>query len=74
MTTPQEPGVVQVQMSGRGPDLFRVALFLEGVLRIGDVDAVLADLHLTGIEIVSEHGQTGRRLNLTLRLIEPPPP
>jgi hypothetical protein len=60
-------------MSGLGPDLFKVALFLEGVLRTGDVDAVLADLQLAGIEIVSERGQSGRRLNMTLRLVEPPP-
>ena len=68
-----DPGVVQVQLSGHGPDLFKVAVFLEGVLRTGDVDTVLADLRLSGIEIVSEHGQSGRRLNMTLRLVEPPP-
>jgi len=73
VTAPHEPGVVQVQMSGRGPDLFKIALFLEGILRTGDVDAVLADLHLASIETVSEHGQSGRRLNMTLRLVEPPP-
>ena len=67
-----DPGVAQVQMTGRGPDLFKVAVFLEGVLRTGDADAVLADLRLAGIEIVSEHGQSGRRLDLTLRLVEPP--
>ena len=71
MTTPTEPAVVQVQMSGRGPDLFKLALFLEGVLRTGDDDAVLAGLHLAGIEIVSERGQGGRRLDMTLRLAEP---
>ena len=54
VTAPREPGVVQVKLSGHGPDLFKVAVFLEGVLCTGDVDTVLADLHLAGIEIVSD--------------------
>ena len=65
-----DAGTVRVQMSGRGPDLFKVLMFLEAVLRRGDVDTVLADLGLSGIEIAAERSRSGRRLNLTLRLIE----
>ena len=66
------PGIVQVQLTGRGRDLIRVAAFLESVTRGGDPAAALQALQLDGIEITSERASAGdgQRIALTLQLRE----
>ena len=68
------PGTVQVQLTGHGRDLIKVAAFLESVTRGGD-PAALEALQLDGIEITSQRASTGdgQRITLTLQLRETAP-
>jgi hypothetical protein len=69
------PGTVQVQLTGHGRDLIKVAVFLESVTRGGDPTAALETLQLDGIEITSERASAGdgQRITLTLQLSETAP-
>jgi hypothetical protein len=69
------PGTVQVQLTGHGRDLIKVAAFLESVTRGGDPAAALEALQLDGIEITSERASTGdgQRITLTLQFRETAP-
>ena len=60
------PGTVQVQLTGHGRDLIKVAAFLESVTRGGDPAAALEALQLDGIEITSERASTGDGQRITL--------
>jgi hypothetical protein len=64
----QAPGAVKVIMSGSGPDLVKVAIFLEAVTSDHNPAAILADLRLNGIEITSTRGTRGRGKRITMIL------
>ena len=59
-------------MTGAGPDLMKLTLFLEAVTSGHNSADALRDLHLDTIRITSTRGSRGRgaRITLTLQLTE----
>ena len=68
----QQPGTVRVVLTGAGPDLIRLALFLERAFAGDRAADVLRVLGLAAIRITSEAGR-GHRVTLTLQLEEASP-